>query len=213
MFQDRYEAGKFLATKLEKYAARKDVLILALPRGGVPVAYGLANSLDLPFDLYFVRKIGLPGHKELAIGAIASGGVTVFNHEIIRQLDLPQSIVDQARAIAQRELHEQEQKLRGHRERPKINNRTIILVDDGLATGATMRAALQAVRQLEPAKVVVAVPVGASEACADFTEIADEFVCAKQPEPFRAVGIWYHDFSPITDAEVRELLETSHAAH
>ena len=206
-FKDRRDAGRKLAQELLHYANRSDVIILALPRGGVPVAYEVALALNLLLDIFIVRKLGLPGHEELAIGAIASRGVRVLNEDIIRALHIPEKVIDQ---VAQRELQElqrREQLYRGNRPPPEVRDRTVILVDDGLATGASMRAAIAALRAQHPARIVVAVPTGAPEICEAFKTEADEVICAVTPEPFLGVGRWYEDFSQTTDEGVRLFLE------
>jgi putative phosphoribosyl transferase len=211
-FTDRREAGRELAGRLKAYSGRPDVVVLALPRGGVPVAFEIAEALDAPLDIFVVRKLGMPGHPEYAIGAIASGGVRVLSDEVIGWHGIPADAVE---AVAARELAELERREREYREGralTDLRDRTLILVDDGLATGSTMRAAVQAVRAYGPAKVIVAVPVGAPSTCAEFTDIADEVVCARTPDPFAAVGLWYRDFSQTTDGEVRTLLG-EHAQH
>ena len=211
-FANRREAGRELASKLRQYAGRDDVVVLALPRGGVPVAYELAEALDAPLDIFVVRKLGMPGHPEYAMGAIASGGVRVISDDVIRWYGISPAAIE---AVAREELAELERREREYRrDRPMtdLRGRTVILVDDGLATGSTMRAAVQAVRTHKPARVVVAVPVGAPSTCEEFNDITDETVCARTPEPFSAVGLWYHDFSQTTDDEVRALLE-EHARH
>lgn len=207
LFRNRREGGRFLAGKLMKYADRPDVLVLALPRGGVPVAYEVARALRVPLDVFLVRKLGLPGHEELAMGAIASGGVRVLNDEVVRALGISEDVIATVVAAEQDELERREQTYRGDRPTPVVRGSTIILVDDGLATGSTMRAAVAALRRQGPARIVVAVPVGAPETCAEFQDEADEAICARMPEPFRAVGAWYQDFSQTTDEEVRDLLE------
>jgi putative phosphoribosyl transferase len=206
MFQDRRAAGRALAAKLHHYAGRDDVTVLALPRGGVPVGYEVAAALGAPLDVFLVRKLGVPGREELAMGAIASGGVRVMNDPVVAMLRVPDRAVAAVAADEARELARQEQAFRGDRPPPDVGGRTVVLVDDGLATGATMRAAVAAVRKLGPARVVVAVPVGAAETCREFAADADEVVCATEPEPFLAVGYWYEDFSQTTDDEVRDLL-------
>ena len=209
-FADRREAGRELAARLQTYRGRPGVIVLALPRGGVPVAFELAEALDAPLDIFVVRKLGMPGHPEFAIGAIASGGVHVVNDSAVQAYRIPAAAID---AVARHELVELERREREYRQgRPlsDVHGRTVILVDDGLATGSTMRAAVQAVRALGPSRVVVAVPVGSPEACEEFADITDETVCARTPEPFSAVGLWYRDFSQTTDEEVRALL-SAHA--
>jgi putative phosphoribosyl transferase len=206
-FADRREAGKELATKLRAYHGGKDVVVLALPRGGVPVAFEVAEALDAPLDIFVVRKLGMPGHPEYAIGAIASGGVRVLSEDAIRWYDIPESQIE---AVAREELAELQRREREYRQgRPltDLKGRIVILVDDGLATGSSMRAAVQAVRAHQPARVVVAVPVGAPSTCEKFADITDETVCARTPEPFSAVGLWYRDFSQTSDEEVRALLQ------
>ena len=206
-FLDRREAGRELAARLPSYRARNDVRVLALPRGGVPVGFEVAEALEAPLDVFVVRKLGMPGHPEFAIGAIASGGVRVLNEDAVRTYRVSTAVID---AVAQQELAELERRDREYRgglPLSDLRNRTVILVDDGLATGSTMRAAVQAVRALGPARVVVAVPVGAPDICEAFARIADETVCARTPEPFNAVGLWYRDFSQTTDDEVRRLLQ------
>jgi putative phosphoribosyl transferase len=206
-FADRREAGRELAAKLSSYRGRQDVVVLALPRGGVPVAFEVAEALDAPLDIFIVRKLGMPGHPEFAMGAIASGGVRVLNQEAIRWYAIPEGQIED---IAREELAELRRREREYRQGgalTDLRDRTVILVDDGLATGASMRAAVQAVRAHKPARVIVAVPVGAPSTCEEFADITDETVCARTPEPFSAVGLWYRDFSQTTDEEVRALLE------
>jgi putative phosphoribosyl transferase len=189
-FQDRAQAGKFLANKLARYANRSDVLVLGLPRGGVPIALEVAKAIHAPLDVFLVRKLGVPGHEETAMGAIASGGVRVINDDAVRGLHIPDDIID---AVARKELQElkrREQTYRDDRPPVAVNNRVVILVDDGLATGSTMRAAAQAIRQQKPKRLVVAVPIGASETCDEFRSEVDDTICAVEPEPFYAVGVW-----------------------
>jgi putative phosphoribosyl transferase len=205
-FRDRRDAGRRLAAKLSAYARRPDVIALALPRGGVPVAYEVATALGVPFDVFVVRKLGLPGHEELAMGALASGGVTVLDQDLIRAARVGDDEIRRVVATEQAELERRERQYRGDRPLPDVRGKTVILVDDGLATGASMRAAVAALRQEGPARIVVAVPVAAPETCDAFRDIADEIVCAVTPEPFHAVGLWYSDFSQTTDDEVRALL-------
>jgi putative phosphoribosyl transferase len=207
MFAVRTEAGQELARKLTEYADRPDVLVLALPRGGVPVAFEVARALHVPLDVFLVRKLGLPGHEEFAMGAIASGGVRVLNEDLVRALRIPENVIEAVAAAEKRELERRERLYRGDRSPPDVRGRTVILVDDGLATGSTMRAAVLALRQQGVARIVVAVPVGAPETCAEFEREADEVICARTPEPFYAVGLWYGDFSQTTDEEVHDLLE------
>jgi len=205
-FRDRVEAGELLAQSLSHYRDRDDVLVLALPRGGVPVAREVARALGVPFDVYVVRKLGVPGHEELAMGAIASGGVRLLNDEVINALGIPPNAIDAVARSEQIELERREQLYRGNRGPIGLANKTVILVDDGLATGSTMRAAVMAARQQQPARVIVAAPVGAPSTCADLAREADEVVCVRTPEPFIAVGLWYRDFTPTSDREVRSLL-------
>jgi putative phosphoribosyl transferase len=207
LFRDRAGAGQILAAKLVEYANRPDVLVLALPRGGVPVAYEVARALHVPLEVFMVRKLGLPGREELAIGAIASGGVRVLNEDLVRALELSPEVIDEVAAHEQQELDRRARLYRDDRPPPDVRGRTLILVDDGLATGSTMRAAVAALRMHEPARIIVAAPVGAAETCADLRQAADEVVCARTPEPFYAVGLWYKDFSQTTDEEVHDLLE------
>jgi predicted phosphoribosyltransferase len=205
-FRDRAEAGRLLAARLRPYADRPDVLVLALPRGGVPVAWEVARALHAPLDVFLVRKLGVPGHEELAMGALATGGVRVLNEEVVNVLRIPEEEIDAVAADEQRELERREQAYRDGRPPPDVRGRVVILIDDGLATGSTMRAAVAALRQQRPARIVVAVPVGAAETCAELQREADEVVCARTPEPFYAVGLWYDDFRQTTDAEVADLL-------
>jgi putative phosphoribosyl transferase len=213
IFADRREAGRFLASKLKEYADRPDVLVLALPRGGVPVAYEVAQALHAPLDIFLVRKLGLPGREELAMGAIASGGVIVLNEDVVRALGITQDVLESVIAAEHKELERRERSYRGDRPPPDVRGRTVILVDDGLATGSTMRAAVAALRRQGPARIVVAVPIGAPETCSEFEREADDVICAVTPEPFYAVGLWYGDFSQTTDEEVRELLAQAARDH
>ena len=206
-FRDRTDAGRRLAHELRKYARRSDVLVLALPRGGVPVAYEVAQALDAPLDVFIVRKLGLPQYQELAIGAIASGGVRVLNEALIRAAGVSQVDIEAVTAVEERELNRRLRRYRGDRPFPEIAERTVILIDDGLATGSTMQAAVTALRQERPAAIVVAVPTAPPETCDAFRGLVDEVVCAVTPEPFYGVGLWYEDFSQTTDEEVHELLE------
>jgi predicted phosphoribosyltransferase len=210
-FRDRAEAGRLLAQRLRHYAGRDDVVVLALPRGGVPVAYEVAKELGTPLGVFLVRKIGVPGHEELAMGAIASGGVLVLNERLVQALGLGPEQLQRAIDQELRELERRQEAYDGERGPPDLEGKTVILVDDGLATGSTMRAAALAVKQLNPARVVVAVPVAAEETCDAFREIVDDIVCEVTPTPFQAVGLWYEDFSQTTDEEVRELLARAEA--
>jgi putative phosphoribosyl transferase len=208
-FRNRTEAGQLLAGKLAAYANRPDVLVLALPRGGVPVAYEVAKPLHVPLDVFLVRKLGVPGHEELAMGAIASGGTRVVNQDVVKALGIPEEVVGSVAAQEQRELERRERAYRGDRPPPDVRNKTVILVDDGLATGSTMRAAVAALGRQGPARIIVAVPVGAPETCAEFQALADETICGVEPEPFYSVGLWYEDFSQTSDKEVRALLDAA----
>jgi predicted phosphoribosyltransferase len=206
-FKDRVEAGRFLAQKLARYASDPDVVVLALPRGGVPVAYEVAQALKAPLDVFVVRKLGVPGYEEYGMGAVASGGIRVLNEKTISYLRIPAVVVDEITAEEFTELERRERLYRGSRAPVDITGRTVIIVDDGLATGSTMRAAVTALRKKNPKKIIVAVPVGARETCDSFNKEVDTVaVCATTPEPFRAVGLWYRDFSQTTDAEVQQLL-------
>ncbi len=206
-FRDRRDAGRRLAARLAAYWGRPDVVVLALPRGGVPVAYEVAEALGAPLDVFLVRKLGMPGHEEFAIGAIASGGVLVLNEETLRDYGVSRDQVEAVVEAEKRELERREHRYRGDRPFPDLVGRTVILIDDGLATGSTMRAAVAALRQERPARVIVAVPTAPPETCDEMRMIVDEMVCLITPEPFYAVGLWYEDFSQTTDEEVHELLE------
>jgi putative phosphoribosyl transferase len=205
-FRDRREAGRLLAEKLTAYAGRSDVLVLALPRGGVPVAFEVAQALQAPLDVFLVRKLGVPGQEELAMGAVSTGGVRVLNEPVVVGLRIPAEVIETVTAARQRELAARERVYRGDRPPPDVRSRTVLLVDDGLATGATMRAAVAGLRRQEPARVVVAVPIAAAETCAELQAEADEVICALTPRPFHSVGLWYQDFTQTTDDEVRDLL-------
>ena len=206
IYRNRRHAGAELAAGLAHLAGRTDVVILALPRGGVPVGYEVARALGAPLDVFLVRKLGVPGRRELAMGAIASGGVRVVNAEVLQWYGLTEADLDAAAREEQIELERQEQRYREARPAPAVRDHVVVLVDDGLATGSTMKAAVQAVRAQAPARVVVAVPVGAAQTCRDLGGLADEVVCPRMPRDFSAVGEWYEDFSPTSDDEVRELL-------
>ena len=206
-FLDRRDAGKALASGLRQYAGRDDVVVLALPRGGVPVAFEVAEALDAPLEIFLVRKLGLPEHPELAMGAIASGGIRVLNDDVVRWYGVHDRVIEAVARQEQTELERREHAYRHGRPRPELAGKVVILVDDGLATGSSMRAAVQAVKQLKPARVIVAVPVGAPSTCEELREIADETICARTPEQFSAVGQWYRDFAQTSDEEVRHLLD------
>jgi predicted phosphoribosyltransferase len=205
-FPNRAEAGRRLATDLHHYANRDDVVVLGLASGGVPVAFEVATELNAPLDVFLVRKLGVPGQEELAMGAIASGGIRVVNHEIVEELQIPQSLVDAVAEREQRELERRERAYGAGKWLSDVRHKTVILVDDGVATGASMQAALRALRLCQPARTVVGVPVAAPEICALFRDEVDEAICSITPEPFGAVGFWYDDFSQTTDGEIRRLL-------
>jgi putative phosphoribosyl transferase len=207
IFRDRSEAGRILAKELQHYAGGSDVVVLALPRGGIPVAYEIAQALNLPMDVFVVRKLGVPGHSELAMGAIATGGIRVINEDIVEQLRIPDVAIAAVAAQEQRELERREKVFRQGQKPMAVAGKTVILVDDGLATGATMRAAALALKQQNVKSVVVAVPVAAPSTCEEFREEVDEVVCATTPEPFWGVGYWYQEFPQNTDEEVVELLQ------
>ncbi len=206
-FRNRAEAGHLLAQKLTAYAYRPDVLVLGLPRGGVPVAFEVAKALQVPMDIWLVRKLGVPTQKELAMGAIATGGVRVLNQEVVHWLGISEAMIDKVAAQEQQELERRNQVYRGNRPAPDVRNHTIIIVDDGLATGSTMRAAIASLRQRQPDRIVVAVPVAPPSVYKEFKNEADEIICLQTPESFDAIGVWYVDFSQTTDQEVRDLLE------
>ena len=213
IFENRREAGRLLAEKLLAYADRDGVIVLGLPRGGVPVAYEVAQRLRVPLDVFLVRKLGVPGQEELAFGAIASGGGRVLNSDLVRALRLPDSMIQRVASSENIELNRRDRIYRGDRPFPDLTDKTVIVVDDGLATGASMRAAVEALRKLGPKEIVVAVPVCARQTCDSFDELADVVcVCAATPEPFYGVGMWYRDFSQTSDAEVHDLLERSRSA-
>jgi putative phosphoribosyl transferase len=210
-FRDRAEAGQVLAGMLAEYAGQEDVIVLALPRGGVPVAYEVATALGAPLDVFLVRKLGAPGHEELAMGAIASGDIVVTNDEVVKAMNVQADEILDAIAIERRELARREEAYRDGRPPVDVRGKTVILIDDGLATGSTMRAAVTALRRQDPARIVVSVPIGAASTCAELGTIADDCICALTPEPFRAVGLWYEDFSQTEDDEVAELLARARA--
>ncbi|HZP43398.1 MAG TPA: phosphoribosyltransferase family protein [Candidatus Binatia bacterium] len=211
-FRDRADAGRALAARLARYAGRPDVLVLGLPRGGVPVAFEVARALGAPLDVFVVRKLGVPGHEELAMGALASGGVRVLNAEIVSGLGVSEEEIAAATAREAEELARRERAYRGDAPPLDVAGKTAILVDDGLATGATMHAAVAALRQRAPARIVVAVPTAAPDTCAEFRAAVDEVECVMTPEPFVAVGLWYTHFEATTDDEVRALLARARAA-
>ncbi len=206
-YDDRYQAGRVLVGLLKNYAKRTDVIVLALPRGGVPVGYEIAQKLSLPLDIFIVRKLGVPGHEELAMGAIASGGITVLNEEIVNLLHISTEAIDTIQKSEQEELLRREQVYRGKKPFPELSGKTIILVDDGIATGYTMRAAIAALKQKKPAKLIVAIPVAARSTCDEIAPLVDEIICPMRPVNFYAVGLWYNDFSQTTDEEVMQLLQ------
>ncbi len=206
-FRDRTQAGQILAAQLAAYANRPDVLVLAFPRGGVPVAFEVARALHAPLDVIIVRKLGVPGEEELAMGAIASGGVRVLNDDVVQLLGISDEEINRVATHEQREVERRERLYRGDRPAYEVHGRTVILVDDGIATGATMRAAVASVRQQQPARIVIAIPVAASSTCEEFVGEVDELVCVLRPEAFFAVGFWYEHFSQTTDEEVRDLLQ------
>jgi putative phosphoribosyl transferase len=207
LFKDRDDAGRALAARLAEHAGRSDVLVLGLPRGGVPVAAQVAALLHAPLDVWLVRKLGVPGHEEYAMGAIASGGIVDLDEDVVRQLGLSTADVQRVLVRESAELERRERLYRHGRALPKIRGKLVIVVDDGLATGSTMRAAVSALRKLEPARIIAAAPVASSQACAELARHADECVCVSTPEPFHAVGAWYHDFRPTSDEEVAAYLE------
>lgn len=211
-FANRLDAGRRLADALTTYAGRRDVVVLGLPRGGVPVAAEVARALAAPLDVFLVRKLGVPGHEELAMGAIASGGVRVLNDDVLEGLRIPAAVVEDVTEAEAAELERREEAYRGGRPPLDVRGQVVIVVDDGLATGSTMRAAVAALRRLEPARIVVAVPTGASETCQMLRDEADEVVCLMTPDPFHAVGLWYGDFRPTTDDQVRALLAENTAS-
>ena len=213
LYKDRTAAGQKLAEQLSTYANRRDVLVLGLPRGGVPVAFEVAKALNAPLDVFIVRKLGVPGQEELAMGAIASGGVRVLNRDIVRAHQLFEAAIHQVTVREQRELERRERLYRDDRPIPDLTGRTVILVDDGLATGASMRAAIMALRQHQPGRIVVAVPVSSPETRQEFEGEVDEIICAVTPSPFYGVGLWYDNFPQTTDEEVRDLLKRSQNTH
>ena len=211
-YHDRTDAGRRLAADLGRYAHRSDVCVLALPRGGVPVAFEVARALEAPLDVFVVRKLGVPGHEEYAMGAIASGGVVMVSESVVRQVGVSQRDIERVLADERRELARRELEYRGNRPPLEVAGKIVILVDDGLATGASMRVAVEALKRERPARVVVAVPVASPEVCEALRHEADEVVCSMTPQPFHAVGLWYEDFAQTSDEEVHELLELSRSS-
>jgi predicted phosphoribosyltransferase len=211
VYRNRRDAGVELAGRLEHFKERQDVVVLALPRGGVPVAHEVARALQAPLDVFLVRKLGVPGHRELAMGAIASGGVRVLNEDVLTWYGIPDAVIDRVARAEQAELERREREYRQGRAPLALGDRIVLLVDDGLATGSSMRAAVQAARAQAPSRIVVAVPVGSPETCRELARVADEIVCARMPHPFSAVGQWYQDFAQTTDEEVRDLLRDATA--
>jgi len=217
-FRDRSAAGQVLGEQLRSYSTKADLLVLGLPRGGVPVAYEIATALGAPLDVFVVRKLGVPGQEELAMGAIAAGGVRVLDWTTISALGITHSTIDDVAAREARELLRRERQYRGQLPPRRMTGRTVMLVDDGLATGSSMRAAISAVRAYQPGKIVVAIPVAPAEVCEQLRTLVDDLVCVMTPEPFYAVGLWYEDFSPVSDRDVRQLLARAaetreHASH
>jgi predicted phosphoribosyltransferase len=206
-YRDRHHAGRVLASALQRFAEPGRTIVLALPRGGVPVGFEVARALSVPLDVLVVRKLGVPGREELAMGALASGGALVFNEDIVYGLGIPAEVVGRIVSTQRLELARREEIYRGDRAPVHVAGKTVMLVDDGLATGATMRAAIEGLRQLGPARIVVGVPIASSSSCEDLRAEVDDVVCTATPDPFESVGLWYEDFSPTTDEEVRELLD------
>lgn len=212
-FANREQAGRALGQEVaRRIGKRAGAIVLALPRGGLPVGFEVAQAIDAPLDVFIVRKLGVPGHEELAMGAIASGGVRVLNEEVLRYMPLPTSVIDAVAAREQQELERREHSYRGNRPSLDVEGHTVIVVDDGLATGSTMRAAVRALRKMRPRAVVVAVPVAAASTCAELRAEVDEMICLRTPEPFQAVGLWYDDFTQTTDEDVQELLDRAAAS-
>jgi predicted phosphoribosyltransferase len=212
LFQDRFDAGRLLASKLRPFVNRSDTVVLALPRGGVPVGFEVAKALHAPLDVFVVRKLGVPGHEELAMGAIASGGICVLNEDLVRGAGIPNELINAVAADEERELERREHLYREGRPAVAVQRRTVILVDDGLATGSSMRVAIMALKRKNPAQIVVAVPVGAPAACVEIESEVDQIICVATPEPFQSVGEWYGDFSQTSDEEVRDLLRRAGAS-
>ncbi|MHB1862797.1 MAG: phosphoribosyltransferase [Gemmatimonadaceae bacterium] len=211
-FRDRREAGRELAQHLARYAHEPDVIVLGLPRGGVPVAFEVATALNVPLDVFVVRKLGVPGHEEYAMGAVAGGGIRVINEDVIRDLRISPDAVERVERAERSEIERREVAYRGGAPAPSLAGRVVILVDDGLATGSTMLAAVAAVRTRHPSRVIVATPVASMEACDAVRREADDCVCVSVPDPFYGVGLWYLDFTQTTDEEVQRVLATARAA-
>lgn len=210
-FIDRQDAGVILAEYLKEYAHQPNVIVLALPRGGVPVAYEIAEALSVPLDVFIVRKLGVPGYEELAMGAVASGGTMILNERLINQLNLDQASIDAVIQSEQKELMRREQLYRGNRPFPDLSGKTIILVDDGIATGSTMQAAVKALRKCKPTSIMIVVPVAAYETCEEMAKLVDKIICPLKPHHFHAVGLWYENFSQTSDSEVIEWLEKANS--
>lgn len=206
-FANRIDAGRRLAEALGDYEGRGDVVVYGLPRGGVPVAAEVASALDAPLDVLVVRKLGVPGQPELAMGAVASGGVRVLNQEILRQLHVEEDQIDRITEEQRHEVRERENRFRGDADAPDVRGKTALVIDDGIATGSTMRASVEALRELGPERIVVAAPVASYSACENMEEVADEVICLETPSPFHAVGAWYEKFDQTSDAEVKQFLE------
>ncbi len=208
---DRHDAGIVLANHLKEYAHQSNVIVLALPRGGVPVAYEVAKALSIPLDVFIVRKLGVPGHEELAMGALAAGGIVMFNEPLMDQLHIDQAAIHQVVESEQKELLRREQLYRGNRPFPQLLDKTVILIDDGIATGSTIKAAIKALKRFKPSSIIIAVPVAARETYEDMAKLVDKIICPLKPTPFHAVGLWYENFSQTSDNEVIELLKKSHS--
>lgn len=213
VFRDRREAGQQLAERVKSMRTWSTPVVLGLPRGGLPVAFEVARTLDAPLDVFVVRKLGVPGHEELAMGAISTGGVRVINPDVVAAVGILPAQIEAVAAREAQELERRERAYRGERAPLSLRDREVIVIDDGLATGATMRAAVAAIRRQGPSRITVAVPVGARSACADLAALADDVVCLRTPEPFAAVGYWYQDFRETTDEQVRELLAQAAELH
>jgi putative phosphoribosyl transferase len=207
LFKNRREAGKLLAEKLIHYKNKSDILVLALPRGGVPVAFEVAKSLNAEMDIFIVRKLGIPGHEELAMGAIATGGIRIMNEDVLRMINIPLSAIELVTHQELLEIKRREEQYRGNTPEPMVSAKTVIIIDDGLATGSSMKAAISALKRQGPASITVAVPVAEAGVCNNFKQIVDDVICVKTPVNFRAVGMWYEDFTQTSDQEVIDLLK------